>query len=63
MIIEHETRNHFGTDHTYIVKPEGLAELWRDITGRKTITQHDLNLLHSLARFFGAGASSVRIES
>lgn len=58
MNIEHRTQNDFGTDHTYIVKPDGLRELWERITGKKTINNGDLKQLHELAVLFGAGASS-----
>lgn len=62
MKIEHVTVNKWGQDRTYITKPVGLNVLWEQITGRKTITQVDLTHLHSLARLFGAGASSERIH-
>ena len=52
MVIETRTVRNYGTDHTYIVKPDGFAELWESVTGRKTITQVDLDHLHKLAVYF-----------
>ena len=62
MRIKTDTRRNWGTDHHYIVEPVGLAELWEKITGRKTVTQVDLDNLHALARHFGAGLSSERLS-
>lgn len=52
MRIETKTVRHYGTDRQYIVKPDGLAELWQQITGRKTVTQVDLDQLRQLAVYF-----------
>ena len=61
MNIETKTVRNYGTDHHYIVKPEGLVDLWERITGRKTITQADLDHLHELARYFGSGLATERL--
>ena len=63
MIVETTIQRNYGTDHEYIVKPEGLAELWTAITGRKTITQFDKDCLHKLAVLFGAGLSTTNYPS
>lgn len=62
MNIETKTVNHFGTDHTYITKPEGFQELWTRITGKKTVTNTDLAQLHELARAFGSGLATMEIK-
>jgi|TARA_R110000787_G_scaffold253561_1_gene358924 hypothetical protein len=53
------TRN-YGTDHEYIVEPLNFATLWSDITGRKTVTAHDLSNIKALAHFFESGLAVVR---
>ena len=62
MRIETKTVRNYGTDHHYIVKPEGLAELWESVTGRKTITDVDLFHFHELARIFGFGLVTEKLS-
>jgi hypothetical protein len=60
MIMTTSTIRNYGTDHEYIVEPFELATLWSDITGRKTITESDLNNLKALARLFQSGLAITR---
>ena len=59
MHLKTRTVRNYGTDHEYITNPE-LADVWHDITGRKTITQFDKDNMHKLAKVFGFGFSSDR---
>ena len=60
MIIETRIQRNYGTDHEYIVQPPGLAKLWTDITGRKTVTDADLANIQALALEFGDGLAITR---
>ncbi len=60
MIIETKIQRNYGTDHEYIVQPPGLAKLWTDITGRKTVTDADLANIQALALEFGDGLAITR---
>ena len=60
MIIETRIQRNYGTDHEYIVQPPGLAKLWTDITGRKTVTATDLANIQALAIVFGDGLAITR---
>tara|TARA_R110000782_G_scaffold214134_1_gene302010 strand:- start:530 stop:757 length:228 start_codon:yes stop_codon:yes gene_type:complete len=52
MIVETRIQRNYGTDHEYIVQPPGLAKLWTDITGRKTVTDADLAQIESIGSLF-----------
>ena len=60
MIIETKIQRNYGTDHEYIVQPPGLAKLWTEITGRKTVTDADLANIQALAIEFGDGLAIIR---
>ena len=60
MIVETRIQRNYGTDHEYIVQPPGLAKLWTDITGRKTVTDADLANIKALALEFGDGLAITR---
>ena len=60
MIVETKIQRNYGTDHEYIVQPPGLAKLWTDITGRKTVTDADLSNIKALAIEFGDGLAITR---
>ena len=52
MIIETRIQRNYGTDHEYILRPPGLAKLWTEITGRKTVTATDLEQIHRIGSLF-----------
>ena len=60
MIIETRIQRNYGTDHEYILRPPGLAKLWTEITGRKTVTDADLANIKALAIEFGDGLAITR---
>ena len=52
MIVETKIQRNYGTDHEYIVQPPGLAKLWTEITGRKTVTDADLAQIETIGSLF-----------
>ena len=44
----------------YIVEPLSFATLWKDITGRTTVTDADIENIKALARFFQSGLAITR---
>ena len=52
MIVETRIQRNYGTDHEYIVQPPGLAKVWSEITGRKTVTDADLAQIESIGSLF-----------
>tara|TARA_R110002124_G_scaffold226121_1_gene391296 strand:- start:316 stop:543 length:228 start_codon:yes stop_codon:yes gene_type:complete len=52
MIVETRIQRNYGTDHEYIVQPPGLAKVWSEITGRKTVTATDLAQIESIGSLF-----------
>jgi hypothetical protein len=52
MIIETKIQRNYGTDHEYIVRPPALAKLWTEITGRKTVTDADLEQINKIGGLF-----------
>ena len=51
MIIEVFIKNNWGSDHTYICDPD-LASAIQTLTGRKTLTDYDLQALRKLGHEF-----------
>jgi hypothetical protein len=51
MIIEVFIKNNWGSDHTYICNPD-LASAIQTLTGRKTLTDYDLQALRKLGHEF-----------
>ena len=52
MIVETKIQRNYGTDHEYIVQPPGLAKVWSEITGRKTVTATDLEQIETIGGLF-----------
>ena len=52
MLIQTHIIRNYGTDHEYF-NNRGLAALWQDITGRKTIDSNDKASLETLGQMFG----------
>ena len=44
----------------YIVAPLTFATLWKDITGRTTVTDADIENIKALANFFQSGLAITR---
>jgi hypothetical protein len=51
MTIHYYKKNVFGKDIMYF-KDEGLARVWKTLTGRKTIDTADMELLESIGANF-----------
>ena len=51
MIIEVFIKNNWGSDHTYICDPE-LSSAIQALTGRKTLTDYDMQALRKLGHDF-----------
>lgn len=51
MIIEVYVKNNWGSDHTYICDPD-IASSIQTLTGRKTLTDYDLQALRKLGHEF-----------
>lgn len=47
-IIKTKVQRNYGTDHEYIIEPKGLATLWEQVTGRKTVTDYDMENISKL---------------
>ena len=52
MFVETRIQRNYGTDHEYIVQPPGLAKVWSEITGRKTVTATDLEQIETIGGLF-----------
>ena len=52
MIIKTKVQRNYGTDHEYIIEPNGLATLWEQVTGRKTVTDSDVESIKNLMHLF-----------
>jgi hypothetical protein len=48
-LLSTRTRRNWGTDHVYLANRE-IANIWQDLTGKKTVSETDLSNLDSLVR-------------
>ena len=48
-LLSTRTQRNWGTDHVYLANRE-IADIWQDLTGKKTVSETDLSSLESLIR-------------
>ena len=48
-LLSTRTQRNWGTDHVYLANSE-IANIWQDLTGKKTVSETDLSNLESLIR-------------
>ena len=48
-LLSTRTQRNWGTDHVYLANRE-IADIWEDLTGKKTVSETDLSNLDSLVR-------------
>ena len=48
-LLSTRTQRNWGTDHVYLANHE-IADIWEDLTGKKTVSETDLSNLDSLVR-------------
>jgi|10_taG_2_1085330.scaffolds.fasta_scaffold29249_5 hypothetical protein len=48
-LLSTRTQRNWGTDHVYLANNE-IANIWQDLTGKKTVSETDLSNLESLVR-------------
>jgi hypothetical protein len=48
-LLSTRTQRNWGTDHVYLANSE-IADIWQDLTGKKTVSETDLSNLDSLIR-------------